>query len=60
MAAGTRRIGRAEGATNMAAFTRNIRVRAIEHKARTEVVERILRPGVIRREQADRKCSNQK
>ena len=51
MAAGAGRVGRAEGAANVAALTGDIGVGAIEYEARAEVVEHLLRPGLIRREQ---------
>ena len=37
----------------MAAFTGNVGMRTIDHKASAEVIERLLRPGITWRKQAD-------
>ncbi len=46
MAAGAGGIGWPESAANMAALTGNVRMRAIQHESRAEMIERLLRRSV--------------
>jgi hypothetical protein len=60
MAAGTGRIGGPEGSANMAALTGDIRMCAIEHEPRTEVIEGLLRAGLAKGKQAESEDRNKK
>lgn len=46
MAAGTSWFGWAECTSDMATFAGYVYMRAVEHKAGTKVIERLLRPGI--------------
>jgi len=51
MTAGARRVGRTKTAADVASLASYIRVRAVEHEPGTEMIEGLLRPGVVRGKQ---------
>ena len=58
MTTGAVRIDRLKGTADVTTFAAYVRMAAVEHKPRAEVVKRLLRPGSAGQRHADR-CRNE-